>query len=109
MEFSKINHEFSEANSLYECIKPLPIEGGFNISDQQSQISVMIELCKTDDRIIRIDDIDRWVDNRNASIGWDSSRMMSHHSKINGETLKFSDYFKLKHEHRGKNLKKFGV
>ena len=97
----------AEDDSWYDCIKPLPIEGGFNISNHQAQLAVIFELGMQ--RSVRIDDIDRWMNNRNNSIGWDDHSILSHHSRIMNETLEFHEYFKLKHKHRGKNLKKFGV
>ena len=99
--------EFKEENSLYDCIKPLPIEGGFNISDHQAYIAVILELCRTNgDRTITIYEL---LEDQQQSIGWDDGAILAHRSKILGETLKFREYFKLKHKHRGQNLKKFGV
>ena len=117
--------EFKEENSLYDCIKPLPIEGGFNISDHHAHIAVILELCREDtdkenlksplsgSRTITIDEFDRWLEDGSNSIGWDAKSILAHRSKIirkdPSDVLRFSAYFKLKHKHRGKNLKKFGV
>ena len=85
--------EFKEENSLYECIKPLPIAGGFNISDHQEHLAVIFELCKDDKASIKYFDFDKY---NHQSIGWDKNSILSSPSKINySETLEFKEYFKL--------------
>ena len=134
MKHIKLFEEFEEEENFlkYRCIKPLPQPFDnnqnnsycfMNVSDSNKIVSVISELKdmkyredETVEDTFDIEDIEciKWsisdgeYEQRSEKEYWFSDDATNGISG-NWKEVKFDEYFKLKHEYRGHNLKKFGI
>ena len=120
MKYVKLFEDFRKAETRYELnnevrkyapIKALPSEGNAFINDQFEVLLWINSLEKTGYKPMNRLESFKEV----GFITWSDAMTYAMRTPYgievpeNEETCKFKDYFKLTHEYRGHNIKKFGV